>query len=64
MTDINQVEINVDDSVKHRFRPKYPIGKVTRIEDGINAVCWVDFGELVLNKKHLTICSKFDIIKV
>ena len=42
--------ININDNVKHRFRPNYSIGKVVKIEDGCNAVCWVDFGEKVLNK--------------
>ena len=55
--------ININDNVKHRFRPNYSIGKVVKIEDGCNAVCWVDFGEKVLNKKHLTICIQKDIIK-
>ena len=64
MTDYNLNDIKLNDSVKHRFKPNYGIGEVIKIDDGCNAVCWVDFGELVLGKKHLTICIKTDIIKV
>lgn len=63
MTDYQQQEIIIGDSVTHRFRPQYPKGKIMKIDDGCNAVCWVDFGELVLDKPHYTICSKFDLIK-
>ncbi len=63
MVDNNSIRISVGDSVKHRHREKYPIGTVAKIEDGCNAICWVDFGELVLGKAHLTICTKYDIVK-
>lgn len=63
MTDSEQNIINVGETVKHRFRPNYPEGKVVRIEDGCNAVCWVDFEQEVLHKKHLTICTGRDLIK-
>ena len=63
MTDNEKNPINVGDMVKHRFRPNYPMGKIVKIEDGCNAVCWVDFGQMVLSKKHLTICAKMDILK-
>jgi len=62
MTDYNLNKVNIGDTVIHRFRD-YPKGTVIRIEDGCNAVCWVDFNETVLGKKHLTICSKEDLIK-
>jgi hypothetical protein len=62
--DNNSNNISIGDSVKHRFRDGYSIGVVERIEDGVNAVCWVDFDQKVLGKKHLTICTKFDIVKV
>lgn len=62
MTDNNLNNIVVGDIVKHRHRD-YPIGTIIKIEDGCNAVCWVDFGEKVLGKTHLTICVKQDIIK-
>ena len=63
MTDNNNIEIKEGDSVNHRFR-NYPIGKISKIQDGCNAVCWVDFGEKILNKTHLTICTKDDLIKI
>lgn len=63
MTDSNKNKIEIGDLVQHRKQPKYPIGIVEKIEDGCNAVCWVDFNHLVSNKKHLTICCKDDIIK-
>lgn len=63
MIDNMENPINIGDTVKHRFRPTYPIGTIVKIEDGCNAVCWVDFEQSVLNKKHLTICIKTDIIK-
>jgi hypothetical protein len=63
MEDYKSNNIEVNDSVGHRFRPDYPMGKIVKIEDGCNAVCWVDFGQLVSGKKHLTICIKSDIIK-
>lgn len=63
MTDNIENPINIGDIVTHRFKPNYPTGRVVKIEDGCNAVCWVDFEQVVLNKKHLTICIKTDIIK-
>ena len=63
MEDYNKNHISTEDTVKHRFR-EYPIGKVIKIEDGCNAVCWVDFGEKVLDKQHLTICISSDINKI
>jgi hypothetical protein len=60
MKDNNLKEVKVNDFVKHRFRD-YPKGKIVRIEDGCNAVCWVDFGVLVSGKQHLTICCQYDI---
>jgi hypothetical protein len=63
MKDNNLKEVKVGNFVKHRFR-NYPKGKIERILDGCNAVCWVDFGETVSGKKHLTICGQFDIISL
>lgn len=63
MTDNEQNTVSIGDKVKHRHRPDYPIGTIVKIEDGCNAVCWVDFEELVFNNKHATICTKMDIIK-
>ena len=62
MVDYNLKTVDIGDSVTHRWRD-YPTGKVVKIEDGCNAVCWVDFNQTVLGKKHLTICVKTDIIK-
>jgi hypothetical protein len=61
--DNNNDTITIGDVVKHRFR-NYPNGTIEKIASGCNAVIWVDFGETVCNQKHLTICSKIDIIKV
>ena len=63
MEDYKLNVIKVGDPVKHRFKPNYPIGKIVKIEDGPFAVCWVDFNQTILDKKHLTICIKTDIIK-
>ena len=63
MEDNNGNNIIIGDTVNHRFRPDYPTGTVEKIEDGCNAVCWVDFNQTLSDKKHLTICCKTDIIK-
>lgn len=63
MTDNKQNTVSVGDTVRHRFRPNYPIGTIVKIEDGRNAVCWVDFEQIGLGEKHLTICTKMDIVK-
>lgn len=60
--DNNNNTITIGDVVKHRFR-NYPDGKIEKIASGCNAVIWVDFGEMVCGKKHLTICSKEDLVK-
>ena len=64
MTDVNDNEIKIGDKVKHRHQSKYSDGIIIRIEDGCNAICWVNFGVLMMGKPHLTICSKYDIIKI
>ena len=42
--------------VRHRHRSLYPSGTVKRVEEGCNAIYWVDFG-----CEFLTICTSLDI---
>ena len=64
MTDNNLITVKVGDTVKHKHRNHYFSGKIIKLLDGCNAVCWVDFGETVNSKPHLTICTQYDIIKI
>lgn len=63
MEDNNSITVEIGDTVKHRYRD-YPPGIIIKLLDGCNAVCWVDFGEKVMGKTHLTICISTDIVKV
>jgi hypothetical protein len=53
-------DIKIGTTVKHR-RQNYPIGKVEKIEEGCNAIYWVDFNQTICGKKHLTVCCSLDI---